>query len=262
MEKKKKKGGGGWLPACLWWGGGGGGGRILVLIPLTVTNVCWLRRAKSPTMSLNRTKTGLPLPFRVRCGWQIKGVGSGCDSDVDKLRPREAVATAQQPDNTGQAAGGGAAQRRSRQWGAGCTCSGLDEGGERRRSWRRSENWPKGFRIKTLQPARPVFVVTLEFKFKVALRPQRPCRLLGTGSPGRPPRLSHSSWVLHTVLLRFIVALRPQTIVQELCESRGGRPGLSVLTSLLVSVDVKLYWTMLRHWSQLVPNMSTDVRGH
>ena len=30
-------------------------------------------------------------------------------------------------------------------------------------------------------------------------------------------------------------------IVQELCESRGGCPGLSVLTSLLVSVDVKLY---------------------
>ena len=30
-------------------------------------------------------------------------------------------------------------------------------------------------------------------------------------------------------------------IVQELCESRGGRPGLSVLTSLLVSVDVNIY---------------------
>ena len=30
-------------------------------------------------------------------------------------------------------------------------------------------------------------------------------------------------------------------IVQELFESRGGRPGLSVLTSLLVSVDVKIY---------------------
>ena len=30
-------------------------------------------------------------------------------------------------------------------------------------------------------------------------------------------------------------------IVQDLCESRGGRPGLSVLTSLLVSVDVKIY---------------------
>jgi len=30
-------------------------------------------------------------------------------------------------------------------------------------------------------------------------------------------------------------------IVQELRESRGGRPGLSVLTSFLVSVDVKIY---------------------
>ena len=30
-------------------------------------------------------------------------------------------------------------------------------------------------------------------------------------------------------------------IVQEPCASRGGRPGLAVLTSLLVSVDVKLY---------------------
>ena len=36
------------------------------------------------------------------------------------------------------------------------------------------------------------------------------------------------------------VTYRP-FIVQELCESRGGRPGLSVLTSLLVSVDVKIY---------------------
>ena len=48
-------------------------------------------------------------------------------------------------------------------------------------------------------------------------------------------------------------------IVQELCESRGGRPGLSVLTSLLVSVDVKIYCTVLRHWSHLVPNMSNDL---
>ena len=37
---------------------------------------------------------------------------------------------------------------------------------------------------------------------------------------------------------------RPESssfIVQELCESRGGRPVLSVLTSLLVPVDVKIY---------------------
>ena len=50
-----------------------------------------------------------------------------------------------------------------------------------------------------------------------------------------------------------------KVIVQELCESRGGRPGLSVLMSLLVSVDVKIYCTVLRHWSQLVPNMSHDI---
>ena len=56
---------------------------------------------------------------------------------------------------------------------------------------------------------------------------------------------------------------RQRHIVQELCESRGGRPGLSVLTSLLVSVDVKIYRTVLRHWSQLVPNMllaSEDIK--
>ena len=34
--------------------------------------------------------------------------------------------------------------------------------------------------------------------------------------------------------------------VKELCESRGGRPGLSVLTSLTVSMDAKQHWTMLR----------------
>ena len=51
-------------------------------------------------------------------------------------------------------------------------------------------------------------------------------------------------------------------IVQELCESRGGRPGLSVLTSLMISMDVKQCWTMLMHWSQFVPDMLTDIRGH
>ena len=36
-------------------------------------------------------------------------------------------------------------------------------------------------------------LLSSEFKFKVALRPQRPYRLLGTGSLGRPPRLSQTS---------------------------------------------------------------------
>ena len=38
-----------------------------------------------------------------------------------------------------------------------------------------------------------------------------------------------------------VVCWAGSVTVQELCESRGGRPGLSVLTSLLVSVDVKNY---------------------
>ena len=37
----------------------------------------------------------------------------------------------------------------------------------------------------------------------------------------------------------FLLAGRDRA--QELCKCRGGRPGLSVLTSLLVSVDIKLY---------------------
>ena len=38
----------------------------------------------------------------------------------------------------------------------------------------------------------------------------------------------------------FIYLLRGRRISdQELCESRGGRPGLSVLMNLTVSVDVK-----------------------
>ena len=36
----------------------------------------------------------------------------------------------------------------------------------------------------------------MRFKFSVALRPQRSYGLLGTGSPGWPPPLSHSSWAL------------------------------------------------------------------
>ena len=35
--------------------------------------------------------------------------------------------------------------------------------------------------------------ISLVFRFSVALRPHKPSGLLGTGSPGRPPRLSHSS---------------------------------------------------------------------
>ena len=48
------------------------------------------------------------------------------------------------------------------------------------------------------------------FFFSVASRPQRPYGQLGTGSPGRPPRLSHSPRVLTADVFEFSVALRLQ----------------------------------------------------
>ena len=49
------------------------------------------------------------------------------------------------------------------------------------------------------------------------------------------------SFATSTTYKRHITRRFKIIIVQELCESRGGRPELSVLTSLLVSVDVKNY---------------------
>ena len=57
-----------------------------------------------------------------------------------------------------------------------------------------------------------------------------------TVSPGPDQR-----YYSRVYLALAAVLIATSIIVQELCESRGGRPGLSVLTSLLVSVDVKLY---------------------
>ena len=71
----------------------------------------------------------------------------------------------------------------------------------------------------------------------------------------------HGGILLSMCLKCYQWCIRCQSLFRS-CVSRGGRPGLSVLTSLLVSVDINLYWTMLWHWSQLVPNMSTDIWGH
>ena len=69
------------------------------------------------------------------------------------------------------------------------------------------------------------------------------CRLLkrnkerrgGGGGEGRRRKKLAAPYIKESVYVLL------GGIVQELCESRGGRPGLSVLTSLLVSVDVKIY---------------------
>ena len=61
-------------------------------------------------------------------------------------------------------------------------------------------SWPLG--CNTVQAGRAARPLTprsqtpswMKFKFNVALRPRRAYGVLGTGSPGRPPRLTHSSW--------------------------------------------------------------------
>ena len=89
-------------------------------------------------------------------------------------------------------------------------------------------------------------VINAEARFNTSLRPRKP-----EGSLGRTAQDGHldshtapeHSSALHPQAWTYIFPCpsRPPNIVQELCESRGGRPELSVLTSLLVSVDVKNY---------------------
>ena len=63
-----------------------------------------------------------------------------------------------------------------------------------------------------------------------------------TTAPTSDPAVGESSSPLYHVLKGTSLLKRGAVcIVQELCESRGGRPGLSVLTRLPVSVDVKNY---------------------
>ena len=52
----------------------------------------------------------------------------------------------------------------------------------------------------------------------------------------RPVGLAISTMAIYKSMIQ-----QNQVRVQELCESRDGRPGLSVLTSLMVSVDLTQY---------------------
>ena len=67
--------------------------------------------------------------------------------------------------------------------------------------------------------------------------PERCVCVLGGGAAVTPVSLINLMYDIKC----FIIIFTRGIIVQELCESRGGRPELSVLTSLLVSVDVKNY---------------------
>ena len=58
-------------------------------------------------------------------------------------------------------------------------------------------------------------------------------QIVGGGGRGKDPDRHSPSHYKPYLLMGW-------SIVHELCESQGGHPGLAVLTSLVVSVDVKL----------------------
>jgi len=68
---------------------------------------------------------------------------------------------------------------------------------------------------------------------------QKGLKTESTWKPIWPQALDWPVEATESMDLHIRRSMTERDIVQELCESRGGRPGLSVLTSLLVSVDVK-----------------------
>ena len=64
------------------------------------------------------------------------------------------------------------------------------------------------------------------------------------------------------LLFRYPFHPRVTTVARKksrsFCQSAGGRLQLNTHTHYVCG----FYWTVLRHWSQLVPNMSNDIWGH
>ena len=97
-----------------------------------------------------------------------------------------------------------------------------------------------GRRASTGKGNNPSF--TVQFSFTVTVRDESSDirgqnNLLRLPNPG--PQSLISLWFLRTLSTMFTYFHPGPFRVEELCESRGGRPGLSVLMSLTVSVDVK-----------------------
>ena len=71
--------------------------------------------------------------------------------------------------------------------------------------------------IRDGKPRTPISIFTQLLSYEretelssVLLYVHRDVGSIRDGSPGRPPRLSHSSWALSRSLFKFIFALRPQ----------------------------------------------------
>ena len=87
--------------------------------------------------------------------------------------------------------------------------------------------------------------------FNVALRLQKPQDVLGTGSPGRPPRLSHSCWAL-TVCVHVQFYFTSTETVRTI---RDGEPrtATSTFTQLLSSPLFTQHTLTFKRNIQLLP---------
>ena len=96
----------------------------------------------------------------------------------------------------------------------------------------------------------------IQFKSSAALRPRRPCARLGTGSPGRPPRLSHSSRALTSSSSSVLLYVhRDHT---DYYSDRDGEPrtAISIFTQLLSSEDKEFKFSVA-----LRPERPTEFWG-
>ena len=98
------------------------------------------------------------------------------------------------------------------------------------RSYSTWEIWDPSLQRKQSSNSKGFSSSRNSFKFSVALRPQRPQGLLGTWSPGRPPRISHSSWALQKLIYLFIHTYTCLKLILQCPKERGRERTLHYLT--------------------------------
>ena len=112
--------------------------------------------------------------------------------------------------------------------------------------------WPRGWQVLLITLTCHQAVT----EFNVALRSQRPYGLLGTGSPGRPPRLSHSSWALIIIIIgclfcfvfvfcSVLLYIHGDRTYGPFGRGSPGRPPQSTFTQLLRSNKNKIKFSLV-----------------
>ena len=134
---------------------------------------------------------------------------------------------------------------------------------QRSRLLKRKENRSRGpnrpRQLASTTPHRypkPAHYSASQFKFTVALRPYKPLGLLGTGSPRRPPRLSHSSWASEMLLFYTAVATIQFSLSLYHALGKPRKYALHPVSAISLTLPSNLWcyssWEMVT-WGQYVP---------